>query len=246
MSTSWQNLTGRLSPSEKRCPSPGGNFHQSTSDCICGELTCRCSNSYHTIHRTTQSNWLTTPLSELDDCGLNKKSQSCSNMAELFDPQLMRNSHSFENLATKLSEIFQSNPKSQGGLSPGRRSRMDKSPLRSPTKRNAINFEKTMFLNKLMKSEEGKRSGSMSDLSLGEKLLGVPSMRRKQVSQCHIPRFSNLLSPPDRLLQSNIVSSGRKYSEIQPPVALVRLFISKNDKMAATSCLTVMAHGDGL
>ncbi|KAK6639894.1 hypothetical protein RUM43_008169 [Polyplax serrata] len=220
MSTSWQNLTGRLSPSEKRCPSPAGNFHQSTSDCICGEMTCRCSNSYHTIHRTTQSNWLTTPLSELDDCGLNKKSQSCSNMADLFDPQLMRNSHSFENLATKLSEIFQSNPKSQGGLSPGRRSRMDKSPLRSPTKRNAINFEKTMFLNKLMKSEEGKRSGSMSDLSLGEKLLGVPSMRRKQVSQCHIPRFSNLLSPPDRLLQSNIVSSGRKYSEIQPPVAL--------------------------
>lgn len=217
ISNSWQNLSsGRLSPFERRCKSPLGKTH---SNCICGHKPCVCGNSYHTIHRTSEGNWNSCPLNELEDCNLNKKSQSCSNVAELYSPGL-RNSHSFENLATKLSEIFQNNLKTPGGLSSGRRSRVDKSPLRSPTKKMPVNFEKTIFLNKIMKNQETKRFGSLSDLSLGEKVGGGVPSRRKMHSQCHITQPSP--SSPEKLLPSYFLSPCRKFSEIQPPVALVR------------------------
>lgn len=105
--------------------------------------------SYFTVHEWRS---LSSPRVSRDDC-FHSKSQSCSNMSE-FKHMMRRNSRSFENLATNLNEIFRHPVKTQSLQS------LLLKP-KSPTKK--LNFEKNIFLNKLLK---GSRDyGSVNDLS---------------------------------------------------------------------------------
>lgn len=127
------------------------------SDCDSVESLCQtpCEKGYFSW-RSFHS-----PRISRDD-SYHSKSQSYSDVSQ-FKHMLRRNSRSFENLRENLSEIFLKQPvvktQSLQSLSP-----KPKSPKKA-------NFEKNIFLSKLMK---GRPFASSGDLSLGRKFNSSP------------------------------------------------------------------------
>lgn len=210
ISNSWQNLP-LLSPStsERRCITPVGEVPRDPK-CICTDDPCMCKHSYFTIRESLSS-------FQDDLHNLNMKSHSCTNVAELYNSELGRNSKSFENLASKLNEIFHYKPSQRKSFCTSR-FRADKSPLRSPTKKSTINFGKSIFLSKMLKqSDLLRKTGSLTDLT-GEGPGGTNALRPPSPLSPLPPSDNNLLKP------CNKPCSGRNQSSLMLVRVLTILF----------------------
>lgn len=227
LSNSCQNLaTSPLSYNalERRCVTPITEIRRDLN-CVCNDVPCLCKNSYFTV----REDWSGKPPRFFPNPPhLNSKSQSYTNVSEFYGAGLRRNSHSFENLASKLNEIFNNKLDSpETGsfqfLNQPKPPRIDKSPNRSPTKKNPMNFEKSIFLNKIMKYKDtSKKFGSLNDLNIGEKNKSCV-LNQKQISQPLFPLQYQL--SPDRPLHQPCYfkPSHGKVPGNQSPLLLVRL-----------------------